>query len=59
MPSADVSVHVSWFRGDLGVTIISMMVVGDAIVIIEYDRRRLELSNTPLHMKQDNNRTEQ
>ena len=42
---------------DLGV-IISMMVLCNANVIIEYDRRRSELPSVPIDMEYDNNRTE-
>ena len=37
---------------------ISILVMGDDNVIIEYDRRRSELSNAPLYMKQDTISTE-
>jgi len=36
----------------------SMVVICYASDIIEYDRRRSELSNAPLHMKQDNDNIE-
>ena len=39
--------------------IISMMVLCNATVIIEYDKRRPGLSSALLHMKHNNNRTEQ
>jgi len=32
---------------------ISILVVGDASDVIKYDRRTSELSNKPLHMKQE------
>ena len=37
---------------------ISMMVICDASVLIEYDRRTPELSNAPLHITQDVNSIE-
>ena len=37
---------------------ISMVVMCNDIVIIEHDRRRLGLYNTPVVMEHDNNRTE-
>ena len=42
-----------WF-----IVIISTMVMCNANVIIEYDRRRSGLSSAPLDMEYDNNRTE-
>ena len=39
--------------------IISMMVMCNDIVIIEYGERRLELSNALLDMEHDNNRTKE
>ena len=44
------------FKGSISV--ISMVVICDAIIIIEYDRRTSELTNAPLHMTQDVNSTE-
>ena len=37
---------------------ISMTVMWNANDVIEYDRRRAELSNAPLHMKCDTNSIE-
>ena len=37
---------------------ISILVMGDASSITGYDKRNPELSNTPLHMKQDTNSIE-
>ena len=38
--------------------VISMIVLCNDIVVVECDRRRLELSNTPLDMEYDNNSIE-
>ena len=35
-----------------------MMVLWNELVVIEYDRRRSELSNVPLDVEYDNNRIE-
>ena len=44
---------------DLGVIIISIMVLCNANAIIEYDRRRSGLPSTPLDVEYNNSRTEQ
>ena len=47
-----------WWLKDLMV-IISMMVLCDASVVIEYDRRRSGLPSAPLDMEYDNSSIEQ
>ena len=42
----------------MGWVIISVMVLCDDIVIIEYDEIRPGLPNAPIVVEQDNNRTE-
>ena len=45
------------FQKRVDISIISIMVMGDASDTIKYDRRASELSNAPLHMKQDTTST--